>query len=75
MPTTMRTKKGAEPKVRATLDLKMVKISKKVTMEIFKEKLINYIGQEMTRGDNFVCIVKTGVNPESAFDKNTSQKN
>ena len=65
---------GSEPKVGAVLGLRMERITKKVTMEIFKDKLINYIGREMTRGDDIACIVKDGSDPKPNFDANYKPK-
>ena len=65
---------GSETKVGAVLGLRMERITEKVTMEIFKGKLIHYIGLETTRGDDIVCIVKDGSDPKSNFDANYKPK-
>ena len=70
-----RTFEGAEPKVGAVLGLRSERFDKKVTFEVFKEKMINYIGREMEMGDDIVCIIKTGADPQDKFDKKYPKSN
>jgi hypothetical protein len=68
--TVNRTFEGAEPGVGAVLGLRYEKIDKKVTYEVFREKMSNYIERTMKYGDDVVCIIKEYEDPLEAFESN-----
>jgi hypothetical protein len=61
---------GAEPGVGAVLGLRYEKIDKKVTYEVFREKMSNYIERTMKYGDDVVCLIKDYEDPIESFEMN-----
>jgi transcription antitermination factor NusG len=49
---------GAEPEIGCVLGLKYEKIDKKVTFDVFKEKMCNYIEHKMEFGTEISGLVK-----------------
>ena len=49
---------GVEPKVGVVLGLRLERFDKKVLFEIFKDKLINYMGHEIMMGKDMECLLK-----------------
>jgi hypothetical protein len=70
MNTANRNFEGAEPGVGAVLGLRYEKIDKKVTFEIFREKMSNYIERTMKYGDDVACIIKSYEDPLESFETN-----
>ena len=65
---------GAEPKVGAVLALKIERMTKKEPFDIFKEKLMNYMGREIENSNDLMCILTTGDNPVDEYEKNNMPK-
>ena len=51
------------------LGLRSERFDKKVPFEILKDKLIKYMGCEMTMGEYIECLVKNREDPKKRFDK------
>ena len=61
----------AEQKIGVVLGLRSERFDKKVPFEIYKDKLIKYIGYDVIMSEYIECLVKNREYPKKRFDKNT----
>ena len=72
--TTSKSFNGEEPNVGAVLGLKIEKIDAKVTYDVFREKMCNYIGRKISDGDLIVCLVRDYTDPIKEFEADNKPK-
>ena len=59
----------AEQKIRVVLGLRSERFDKKVPFEIYKDKLIKYMGCEMIMSEYIECLVKNREDPKKCLIK------
>ena len=69
MDTSNKNFEGAEPEIGCVLGLRYERIDKKVTFEIFREKMSNFIERKMEYGNEISGIVKTYEDVLKTFKK------